>query len=49
MIGLQRVLHAQQKPQSQNSEHVPSARLTTVMTSAAGLVRAKFMATRCIA
>jgi hypothetical protein len=28
MIGLERVLHAQQKPQCQNSEHAPPARLS---------------------
>src|SRR5258708_30123580 len=27
MIGLERVLHTQQKPQSQNSEHLPPHRL----------------------
>jgi hypothetical protein len=27
MIGLERVLHPKQKPQSQNSEHAPPARL----------------------
>ena len=29
MIGLERVLHTEQKPQSQNSEHLPPARLLT--------------------
>ena len=27
MIGLERMLHAQQKPQPQNSEHTPPTRL----------------------
>ena len=35
MVGFQRVLHAQQKPQPQNSEHVSPARSLNVIASAA--------------
>lgn len=43
MIGLQRMLHAEQKPQPQNSEHVSPARPCRLyMAPVPGLVRANF-------
>jgi hypothetical protein len=42
VVGLERVLHAEQKSQSQNSEHLSSARLTTLRPPEAASVIAIF-------
>jgi hypothetical protein len=42
MIGFQRMLHAQDKPKSQNSEHVTPARLASLYTSLDASVGANF-------
>ena len=44
MIGLERVLHAQQKPQPQNSEHVFPARLATLYDTGRSICQSKIRA-----